>query len=48
MPTGRAYPHSSRREGVAIGVGDDAQRVVDAHPAGTIYLVGAGTHLCNF
>ena len=33
---------------VAIGPGDDAQRVVDAHPAGTAYLVKAGTHLGNF
>jgi Right handed beta helix region len=34
--------------GVAIGTADDAQRVVDAHPAGTTYLVKAGTHLRNF
>jgi nitrous oxidase accessory protein NosD len=33
---------------VAIGTGDDAQRVVDAHPAGTAYLIAAGTHLSNF
>jgi parallel beta-helix repeat protein len=33
---------------VAIGTGDDAQPVVDAHPAGTAYLVEAGTHLRNF
>jgi nitrous oxidase accessory protein NosD len=33
---------------VAIGTGDDAQRVVDAHPAGTTYLVKGGTHLRNF
>ncbi|WP_433029571.1 right-handed parallel beta-helix repeat-containing protein [Actinomycetospora sp. CA-053990] len=31
-----------------IGVGDDAQRVVNAHPAGTTYLVKAGVHLQNF
>jgi Right handed beta helix region/Glycosyl hydrolase family 26 len=34
--------------GVPIGVGDDAQRVVDAHGPGTTYLVKAGTHLRNF
>ena len=33
---------------VPIGVGDVAQRVVDAHPAGTTYLIKAGTHLRNF
>ena len=31
-----------------IGVGDVAQRVVTAHPAGTTYLIKAGTHLRNF
>ncbi len=34
--------------GVAIGVGDDAQSVVNAHAAGTTYIVKAGTHLRNF
>jgi hypothetical protein len=34
--------------GVAIGVGDDAQSVVNAHGAGTTYIVRAGTHLRNF
>jgi hypothetical protein len=34
--------------GVAIGTGDNAQQVVDAHPAGTTYVVKAGTHLRNF
>jgi hypothetical protein len=34
--------------GVVIGTADDAQNVVDAHPAGTSYLVKAGTHLRNF
>jgi hypothetical protein len=33
---------------VPIGVGDVAQRVLDAHPAGTTYLITAGTHLHNF
>src|SRR5262245_13140195 len=33
---------------VPIAAGDVAQRVVDAHPAGTTYLVRAGTHLRNF
>jgi parallel beta-helix repeat protein len=32
----------------AIGTTDNAQRVVDAHPAGTTYLVKAGTHQNNF
>ena len=31
-----------------IGVGDDAQSVVNAHPAGTTYIIKAGTHLRNF
>jgi hypothetical protein len=34
--------------GVPIGTGDDAQRVVAAHGAGTTYLVKAGTHSRNF
>jgi hypothetical protein len=34
--------------GVAIGTGDDAQSVVNAHGAGTTYIVKAGTHLRNF
>src|SRR4029453_15059292 len=34
--------------GVPIGVGDDAQGVVNAHGAGTTYVVKAGTHLRNF
>jgi hypothetical protein len=34
--------------GVAIGAGDDAQSVVNAHAAGTTYIVKAGTHLRNF
>jgi parallel beta-helix repeat protein len=33
---------------VPIGVGDVGQQVVDAHPAGTTYVVKAGTHLRNF
>src|SRR5262245_27634299 len=31
--------------GVAIGTGDDAQSVVNAHGPGTTYIVKAGTHL---
>jgi parallel beta-helix repeat protein len=34
--------------GVAIAVGDDGQSVVNAHAAGTTYLIKAGTHLRNF
>ena len=34
--------------GVEIGTADDAQRVVDAHPAGTVYVVAAGAHQNNF
>jgi hypothetical protein len=34
--------------GVPIGVGDDAQSVVNAHGSGTTYVVKAGTHLRNF
>jgi parallel beta-helix repeat protein len=37
-----------RAGGVVIGISDDAQRIVDAHPAGTTYLVEAGTHQSNF
>jgi hypothetical protein len=33
---------------VAIGVDDDARSVVNAHRAGTTYIVKAGTHLRNF
>jgi parallel beta-helix repeat protein len=34
--------------GTVIGISDDAQRVVDAHPAGTTYLVKSGIHQNNF
>ena len=34
--------------GVAIGLGDDARSVVNAHGAGTTYIVKSGTHLRNF
>jgi parallel beta-helix repeat protein len=34
--------------GVAIGPGDDAQTVVNAHGPRTTYIVRAGTHLRNF
>jgi hypothetical protein len=34
--------------GVAIGAADNAQSVVNAHAAGTTYIVKAGTHLRNF
>ena len=34
--------------GVPIGTGDNAQNVVNAHGAGTTYLVKAGTHQGNF
>ena len=33
---------------MAIGAGDDAQRVVNGHPPGTTYIVKAGIHLRNF
>jgi Right handed beta helix region len=33
---------------VAIGAGDNAQSVVDAHRAATTYVVNAGIHLRNF
>jgi parallel beta-helix repeat protein len=33
---------------VAIGTGDNAQGVLNAHGAGTTYVVKAGTHLRNF
>jgi Right handed beta helix region len=53
-PTPRATPPASPAPsclaggGVAIGVGDDARGVVNAHSAGTTYIVKAGTHLRNF
>jgi parallel beta-helix repeat protein len=34
--------------GVAIGAGEDAQSLVNAHPPGTTYIIKAGTHLRNF
>jgi parallel beta-helix repeat protein len=34
--------------GTPINVGDNAQSVVNAHGAGTTYIVKAGTHLRNF
>jgi parallel beta-helix repeat protein len=36
------------KDAVPIGTGDNAQVVVDAHGAGTTYLVKAGTHRQNF
>jgi parallel beta-helix repeat protein len=33
---------------VLIGLGDVAQQVVDAHPAGTTYVIAGGTHVRNF
>jgi hypothetical protein len=47
-PAAASAPGCDPSGGVAIGTGDDAQRVVDAHGAGTKYLVKAGTHLRNF
>jgi Right handed beta helix region/Glycosyl hydrolase family 26 len=47
-PANVPAPACSTRGGVAIGTGDDAQRVVDAHGSGTTYVVKAGTHLRNF
>jgi parallel beta-helix repeat protein len=41
-------PTSCGTGAVLIGVGDVAQQVVDAHPAGTTYVIAAGTHLGNF
>ena len=41
-------PPCLARVGVAIGAGDDAQSVVNAHGAGTTYIVKTGTHLRNF
>jgi parallel beta-helix repeat protein len=47
-PAGPAPSRCVAAGGVPIGTGDDAQRVVNAHGAGTTYLVKAGTHLRNF
>ncbi len=49
-PSPAPWPSTRCGSGAAvpIGAGDVAQRVVDAHPAGTTYLIKAGTHLRNF
>ena len=47
-PAASSVPKCDPSGGVAIGTGDDAQRVVDAHGPGTRYTVKAGTHLRNF
>ena len=52
-PTTTAPPNvppstCSTTGGVPIGTGDNAQNVVNAHGAGTAYLVKAGTHQGNF
>ena len=47
-PAAASAPRCDTSGGVAIGTGDDAQQVVDAHGAGTRYVVKAGTHLRNF
>jgi parallel beta-helix repeat protein len=47
-PTAAPASTCSTSGGVPIATGDDAQRVVDAHGAGTRYTVKAGTHLRNF
>jgi len=41
-------PSCTSSSAVPIGVGDVAQQIVDGHPAGTTYLIRAGTHLRNF
>src|SRR5690348_15085596 len=50
-PTGAPPPPGAEcrtSAGVAIGVDDDGQDVVNAHPPGTTYVIRAGTHLRNF
>jgi parallel beta-helix repeat protein len=47
-PTSQAPTSCASGGGVAIGTGDNAQSVVNAHGAGTTYIVKAGTHLRNF
>ena len=50
-PSSTAPPLATRCAaggGVVIGTADDAQQVVDAHFAGTTYLVKAGIHQNNF
>jgi hypothetical protein len=37
-----------RAGGVSITTSDDAQRIVDTHPAGTTYLIKTGIHQSNF
>ena len=44
----RPRPSCLTGGGVAIGAGDDAQSVVNAHGPGTTYIVKAGVHLRNF
>jgi parallel beta-helix repeat protein len=36
------------RGGVVIGIGDDAQSVVNGHGPGTTYIIQAGVHMRNF
>jgi hypothetical protein len=47
-PTSTAPSSTCGSGGVAIGTGDSAQSVLNAHGAGTTYIVKAGTHLRNF
>jgi parallel beta-helix repeat protein len=47
-PTTQSPASCLAEGGVAIGVGDNAQSVVNGHGAGTTYIVKAGTHLRNF
>jgi hypothetical protein len=47
-PTSPVSTACASATAVPIGVDDVAQQVVDAHPAGTTYLIKAGTHLRNF
>jgi parallel beta-helix repeat protein len=48
VPPGALGSKCRTGEGVAIGTGDNAQSIVNAHGAGTTYIVKAGTHQRNF
>jgi hypothetical protein len=48
MPPPPPASTCQNRGGVVIGIMDDAQSILNAHQAGTTYIVKAGIHLRNF
>ncbi len=43
-PSTTSIPPASLPDGVRVEVGDDLQAAIDAHPAGTTYVIAAGIH----